>query len=34
MFKHLLVATDGSPRADKAVAVALGLASACNARLT
>lgn len=31
MFKHILVATDGSPRADKAIAAALQLAATCGA---
>lgn len=30
MFKHILVATDGSPLADKAVGTALQLSSACG----
>jgi nucleotide-binding universal stress UspA family protein len=34
MFKHLLVATDGSKLSAKAVAHALGLASALGAKLT
>ena len=34
MYKHLLVATDGSKLSAKAVAHALGLASAVGARLT
>lgn len=34
MFKHILVATDGSPRADHAIATALQLARTCGARVT
>jgi len=30
MFQHILVATDGSPRADKAISTALQLASTCG----
>jgi nucleotide-binding universal stress UspA family protein len=33
MFKHILVATDGSALADKAVAAALRLSADCGARL-
>ncbi len=34
MFKHILVATDGSERADKAVSTALALAGSCGAAVT
>ena len=34
MFKHILVATDGSPLADKAVATALTLSRNCGAKVT
>ena len=34
MYKHILIATDGSELASKAVAEGLGLASACKARAT
>jgi len=34
MYKHILVATDGSRLSDKAVAAAVGLARLCGARLT
>jgi nucleotide-binding universal stress UspA family protein len=34
MYKHILVATDGSELSDKAVAHALGLAKALGARVT
>lgn len=34
MFKHILVATDGSALADKAVTAALSLAESCNARVS
>jgi nucleotide-binding universal stress UspA family protein len=30
MFKHILVATDGSPLADKALALAVGVAHVCG----
>ena len=34
MFKHILIATDGSELADKAVAQGLALADALNAKAT
>ena len=34
MFKHILVATDGSERADKAVSTALALAGTCGAAVS
>ncbi|HEX4984637.1 MAG TPA: universal stress protein [Burkholderiales bacterium] len=34
MFKHILVSTDGSRLSDKAVAMAVGIASETGARLT
>ena len=34
MFKHILVATDGSRLSDRAVGAAIGLATAMGARLT
>ena len=34
MYKHILIATDGSELADRAIAAGLGLAQALNARVT
>jgi nucleotide-binding universal stress UspA family protein len=34
MFKHLLIATDGSPEGEKALAKGLSLAKALSAKVT